>query len=278
MPTTRLQKFKKAYLKREDQNQTGSVKDRALPVQIKNLKEKGFKQAVISSTGNAALSAVHFCQKEDIVLHIFLSPKVNLKKKAKIENLNQNIHITKTPIKESFRFSKANSAYLLRQSTDPYALIGYQDLGKELVKQLPKISSVFFPVGSGTTLLGTHQGIKALCSHPVKIFAVQPASHAPISSIFDPNTKSEKTTSTDALSVKFLPLKEKIIDALSQTNGDAFTISEKKLQLAASILKKNDIKTSYEGALSYAGYRKARALKIDLGPNPVVLLTGQLHK
>jgi len=278
MPTsTPLQKLFKVYLKREDQNQTGSVKDRALPFQIQNLVEKGFSKAVISSSGNAALSAIHFCQQQNIDLHIFLSPKINPKKRIKIESLNQQIHLTKTPIKEAFRFAKANSAYLLRQSTDPSALTGYQTLGSELRRQLPNISSIFFPIGSGTTLLGTHLGINTPSSSAVKIFAAQPANHAPIASIFDPNSKKENGTSTEALSVKFLPLKDKIIDAISKSNGDAFVISEKKLQKSHSILEKNNIHTSFEGALAYAGYKKAQALKIDLGPNPAVLLTGQFH-
>ncbi len=273
-----LQKFGKAYLKREDQNLTGSVKDRALPAQIESLERQGFKKAVISSSGNAAISAIHFCQQKNINLDIFLSTKIDPKKRRKIEELAQNTHFTKTPIKEAFRFSKKENAYLLRQSTDPSALKGYQDLGKELCDQLPQISSIFFPVGSGTTLLGTYRGISESRSGTIKFFAVQPASHAPIASIFDPNIKKEEKTSTDALSVKFLPLKEKVIKAISETNGDALVISEKKLQKARLILEKNDIFTSFEGALAYAGYKKAKSLKIKLGPNPVVILTGQKHQ
>jgi len=275
---TPLQKFGKVYLKREDQNLTGSVKDRALPVQIQNLERQGFKKAVISSSGNAALSAIHFCQPKNIKLDIFLSTKIDPKKRKKIEELTSSIHFSKTPIKEAFRFSKKENAYLLRQSTDPSALEGYQDLGKEIRRQLPQVTAIFFPVGSGTTLLGTYQGIFKSCPDTVKFFAVQPASHAPIASIFDPNVKKERKSSTSALSVKFLPLKEKIIEAISKSNGDAFVISEKKLQKARLILEKNDISTSLEGALSYAGYKKAKGLKIKLGSNPLVILTGQKHQ
>jgi threonine synthase len=278
MAPTDLVKLNQVYIKREDQSPSGSVKDRALPLQVENLQAQGFKQAVISSTGNAALSAIHFCHQKNIPLNIFLSPKVNPHKKEKIQKLNPNVYFTKTPIKEAFRFSKKTGAYLLRQSTDPFALLGYQSLGKELIHQLPKLTSLFFPVGSGTTLLGTYQGLLSSSASSVKIFALQPASHAPIASIFDPNTKPEKKSSTDALSVKFLPLKEKIIDAINESGGDAFLISEKKLQKAQSILEKNNVSTSPEGALAYAGYLKAKALKIKLGNWPVVILTGQKHQ
>lgn len=277
VPPTPLQKLGKAYLKREDQNLTGSVKDRALPVQIQNLEKQGFKKAVISSSGNAAISAIHFCQPKNINLDIFLSPKIDSKKRKKIEELTPNLHFSPTPIKEAFRFSKKENAYLLRQSTDPSALKGYQNLGEEICHQLPQVSAIFFPVGSGTTLLGTSLGISESSSPAIKFFAVQPASHSPIASIFDPNVKKEEESSTDALSVKFLPLKEKIIKTISESNGDAFVISEKKLQKARLILEKNNIFTSFEGALAYAGYKKAKSLKIKLGDNPVIILTGQKH-
>ena len=80
MNQNKLIKIENFYLKREDQNPTGSAKDRALIAQIQNLIEKKITNAVISSTGNAAISAAYFCQKQGINLTIFVSPKINLKK------------------------------------------------------------------------------------------------------------------------------------------------------------------------------------------------------
>jgi len=80
MSKTPLVKIDNLYLKREDLNLTGSAKDRAIVFQIENLKKQGFNQAVISSTGNAAISAAYFCQKANIKLTVFLSPDVNLHK------------------------------------------------------------------------------------------------------------------------------------------------------------------------------------------------------
>src|SRR5574344_68288 len=131
MANTPLIKLENVYLKREDLNETGSAKDRAMIFQIENLKKQGCKTAVISSTGNAAISAAHFCHLNQIDLTIFVSPKIN---KAKFDLLKKDggqIFITDQPISESIKFSKKNHTYLLRQSTDPSALIGYQEIGKE---------------------------------------------------------------------------------------------------------------------------------------------------
>ena len=77
---TPLTKVGKCYFKREDLNLTGSIKDRCLPFQITKLKHQGFTSAVISSTGNAAISAQHFCDLNQIKLTIFVSPHSDLDK------------------------------------------------------------------------------------------------------------------------------------------------------------------------------------------------------
>jgi len=60
MSKTDLIKLDDFYIKREDLNPTGSAKDRALFYQVNNLQKLGFTNAVISSTGNAAISASYF--------------------------------------------------------------------------------------------------------------------------------------------------------------------------------------------------------------------------
>ncbi len=254
MANTPLIKLEGVYLKREDLNKTGSAKDRAIIFQIENLKKQGFKSAVISSTGNAAISASHFCHLNQIELTVFLSPKVNQNKLALIKKNNCQIIFSKKPISDAIKFSKKNNSYLLRQSTDPSALIGYQEIGKELMKELPQITSIFIPVGSGTTLLGISQALNP----SVKIYAVKP----------------KKTTLTDALTVKFQPLKNKIISAVKNSKGSELIIQNKDILEAQKILGTNHIKTSLEGAMTFAGLKKSIKNNLYIGNYPVIILTG----
>lgn len=264
---TPLVKFESVYLKREDQNPTGSAKDRALELQIANLKNLQYPSAVISSTGNAAISAAYYCRLNKIPLTIFVSPEIIPQKLALLPA--QFVVKTDKPISAAFRFARTNQSYLLRQSTDPVALNGYRRIGEELVKQLPKITSIFIPVGSGTTLLG----ISLSLPPNVKIFAVQPASHCPIASIFDTDFTGENTTVTDSLSAKLLPLKRKIISAVKNSHGSGIVIQNSEVVKADSHFQKNGLVTSPEGALAYAGYQKARNI-FPIGDCPVILLTG----
>ena len=253
MSNTPLIKLENIYFKREDLNKTGSAKDRAIIFQIENLKKQGFKSAVISSTGNAAISASYFCHLSQIELTIFLSPKVNQNKLALIKKNLCQIVFSDKPISDAIKFSKKNNSYLLRQSTDPSALIGYQEIGKELNNELPQITSIFIPVGSGSTLLGISQAL----SPSVKIFAIKP----------------ENTILTDALTVRYQPLKNNVISAVKNSKGSELIIQNSDILEAQKILESNNIKTSLEGAMAFAGLKKA-VKKLEIGNYPVVLLTG----
>ena len=261
---TPLIKIDNLYFKREDLNPTGSAKDRAIPFQIQNLIKNNYNSAVISSTGNAAISASFYCEQAKIPLTIFVSPKINPHKLSLIKG-----HIIKSlrPISDAIKFSKANHSYLLRQSTDPSSQIGYSQIAKEILEQLPQITSLFIPIGSGTTLLG----ISKILPIGVKIFAVQPASNPTICSVFNRSFTPENDTITDALSVKYLPLKNEIIKSIKNHGGSGIIVSNQAAKNSLNFVEQ--FNASPESALSLAGYYQAQK-DYQIGDYPVILLTG----
>lgn len=261
---TPLTKIDNLYFKREDLNPTGSAKDRALPFQIQNLIKNNFNSAVISSTGNAAISASYYCQQANIPLTIFVSPKINQNKLSLIKG---RIIQSSQPISDAIKFSKANHAYLLRQSTDASAQIGYSQITDELLTQLPQITSLFIPVGSGTTLLGIAKKLPL----SVKIFAVQPASNPTISSAFTPEYTLETDTITDALSVKYLPLKNEIIRTIKKHQGSGLIVSNQEAINCLNFTQ--NFSLSAESALTIAAYQQVKN-NLEIGDYPVIILTG----
>jgi len=261
---TPLIKIDHLYFKREDLNPTGSAKDRALPFQIQNLIKHDFNSAVISSTGNAAISASFYCQQANIPLTIFVSPKINLNKLSLIKG-----HIIKSlqPISDAIKFAKANHSYLLRQSTDSSAQIGYSEIAKEILQQLPQVTSIFIPVGSGTTLLG----IAKVLPNNVKIFAVQPASNPTVCSAFEPDFTLETETVTDALSVKYLPLKKEIIKTIQKHQGTGIIVKNQETIDCLNFVKQ--FEASPESALTLAAYYQTKK-SFEVGDYSVILLTG----
>lgn len=255
---TPLTKIDQIYFKREDKNITGSAKDRVIPLIINEIIKNNFKEAVISSTGNAAISAQYFSQKANLKLTTFISPKIS---KDKLKNLKNPI-ISDKPISDAFKYAKKNNAYLIRLSTNPLSLIGYQEITKEVLKQLPQTDGIFVPAGSGATALG-------IASVHKNVFIVQPASYCPLASQYDKEFTPEKENITDALSAKLLPLKKEIVTKIK--NG--IVVQNEDIKNANLFLEKNNIKTSPEGALALAGYFKYTKNKKQI-KYPVILLTG----
>lgn len=270
MTNTPLVKIDNFYLKREDQNITGSAKDRAIPFQVANLKKLGFTQGVISSTGNAAISAAHFCHQNNIKLTIFLSSNISLPKLNLLKKYEHEIIFSQQPISDAIKFSKTNHSYLLRQSTDQSATDGYGQISEDLISQLPQITSIFIPVGSGTTLIGISQKFPK----NIKVFGAQSAANPTISKIFDQKFLPENRLITDALSVKFIPQKTHIIKTIRNSQGTCFTLQNKAIVYTSSYLESQGIITSLEGALALAAYQKALKNNIEIGKYPVILLTG----
>lgn len=259
------------YLKREDKNPTGSAKDRAIQAQVDHLIKRNFNSATISSTGNAAISAAHYCQKHKIHLHIFVSPQVNQQKLNLLQSFSfSTIHQTQKPISQSIRFSKENSAYLLRQSTDPIAIKAYSQIGQEINIQLPQVSSIFIPVGSGATFLGISQ----IVNPKINIYAIQSAANPTLAKYYNQNYTTETTNITDALTVKTLPLRQQLLTALKQTNSQALAIQNYDILQAQKELKKHNIYTSNEGALALAGFYNAKKISLPTGDYPLIILTG----
>ncbi len=201
-------------------------------------------------------SATEFFSR--VILLIFNPDKLKL--------LN-NPTLSPQPISDAIKYSKANHSYLLRQSTDPTALLGYQNIATELIEQIPQITSIFIPIGSGTTLLGISQKLPPT----VKIFGVQSAFNPSITKYFPPSIPPENTNLTDALTARFLPLKKQIIAAIKNSQGQGITVQSKDILSGQNFLESQEILASPEAGLVYAGYLQAKQFAGDF---PVLLVTG----
>ena len=157
---TRLVEHKGIYFKCEFENPTGSVKDRGISVQISKLLEMGVRSAVISSSGNAAISAAKYCREANNKLTVFISPKLKASKKSVLEKLDCTLIVSPKPISSAFRCAQKTGAYNLRQSKDENAVAGYEALGLELIRQNQEIDAVFIPASSCTTFVGVYRGFQ----------------------------------------------------------------------------------------------------------------------
>jgi len=272
---TSLKKVADIFFKCEFENPTGSVKDRGIAYQMAKVKQSGVKTAVLSSSGNAAISAASYCRLHQINLHVFISVNINKNKLAVLKQLKCQIYQSKKPISSAFKFAKANKAFNLRQSTDPNATAGFETIAYELNEKEPKTDAIFIPVSSGTTLVGIADGYKKLGRLPA-FHIIQTEAVHPIASLYDHAFCERKKCLADAIVAKFTPRSEKIQEIINKSQGFGWVISDGEMEVARNWLLSHKLNCSYEGAAALASLWKAAKAGYSYN-NPVCLLTGKFY-
>jgi len=249
------------WAKLENQNPTGTHKDRSMARWIAYHASVGTRELAISSSGNSAISAAKYCQEFSIILHAFVSPKIHSEKIARITAYEKAVlHRTKTPNKDSFRFCKEREIPNLRASKDDMALEGYKDIALELAEQLPYIDNLFIPTSSGATLEGIYKGYQAVISPGTvpgdirvpAFFVIQTARVHPIADYFDKNFSGEEVSRATAIVDKVAHRRDRVAEVIKETGGGGFVIVNEELQAA----KKMVVNAGWQSALAFAGFLK----------------------
>ena len=288
--STQLQEIEQIYLKREDQNTTGSVKYRGLLQQIEAAVPLGHTEFVLSSSGNAGIAAAHICNKFGYKLTVFVSKNINQAKLKKLQQFNCNVVTSIGPLNDSLKYADEINAYHLRQSTDPYATIGYRDIAHELVNQLvvtippseQQNIAIFLPVSSGTTLMGVYEGFleqleeENIASLP-QLHAVQTAAVHPIARAFDSDFRRKSSSIVDSIVPPLNPpRKDAVIAAIRKSKGSGWIVNDDIVISEHEELLSHDIETSYEGALALAAYKKSKN-RARIIKYPIIVCTGTIY-
>jgi threonine synthase len=284
------------HLKREDLNPSGSHKDRTIAFQMSAHMQEGAKSFVLSSTGNAAISAILYSKFLNIDLHVFLSPKVVPSKVARLEQIlekplnlngeeqvvevdNYVFHFSKRPVSDSVKYAKETEAVLLRASTDPYALEGYKTIAFELIKQAPQAKEIFVPVSSGTAAIGIYEGYKQLNEKMSleidipEIHIVQTTRINTLAREYDKDFEKTEDSVIDSITDRIGHRKAQIDKVIKESKGWGWVVNDEQILKAESLLRFANITASAEGAMAVAAIKKA--ISFDKTPErPVCIVTG----
>lgn len=272
--STPLEKKEGIFFKLEYENPTGSVKDRACAYQISTLVSRGIKKAVISSSGNAAISASEYCSLAGIELTVFVNPHIHPQKLDSLKRKNVFIIQSKRPKSDSIKYAKEHSLYNLRHSTDEGAKAGFMTLGFELAGET--IDAVFIPVSSGTTLVGMYEGLMRNGKNPA-IHIVQTTGIHPIASKYDHDFPLTRESLADAIVARSTPRQHEIEGIIRKSNGWGWVMEDDQIRCAHAWLQKNNLMSSYEGAAALSAYWKAEEKGYSY-QNPLIVLTGKLYE
>lgn len=299
-PQTKTQKIAEAiglnaelYLKREDLHPYGSHKGRSIPVMIEKYIQEGWKNFCISSSGNAALAAIHSIkdlnkkQGQQNTLHVFIGNNIQSEKLERLEQVGENdkniiIERVSNPKQSAFLMNKAkprtetlsgsgageHKAKNLRQSTDDRALIGYQTLSDEL-SEIENLTAIFIPTSSGTTAQGLYEGFKRNNINPQIHIVQTPKCHPLVDN--SPTGKSLANAIVDTVGYR----KDAIQKIVQETGGKGWIAEDKNIIEVQSLVTETEgLDISPNSALSIAGLRLAIQNGWKFDGAVVCLITG----
>lgn len=275
------------YIKREDLHRLGSHKGRSLPVVINHYAEQGMVKFVISSSGNAARAAALYIkeynqghQNKPLYLHIFVGKKIPLHKLKFLTNeLNEFITLeqVENPKQEAFQMDKEGKAKFLRASTDDTALLGYNELAKELA-EIKNLDAIFIPTSSGTGALGLHLAFKNLILNP-QIHIVQTDSCHPIAGALyekKPEYAPAMPSIAGAIVDNIAHRKDQVLDAIASSKGYGWIVSNNEIREAVHLIKDTtNLDISPNSALALAGLIKAQRAGWRFKGTVVLIFTGE---
>lgn len=273
------------YFKREDLHPFGSHKGRSIPLMIDFYVKQNIANFVISSSGNAALAAGLYIKKYNqthknkLTLQIFVGEKIDkAKEKMLTKMLSKNITLLKikNPKQSAFQIDKSGQAKILRQSTDDTALVGYEQLAKELSK-IKNLSAIFIPTSSGTTAQGLHTAFKKLKLNP-QIHIVQTSACHPIAINFSPIRCCTTTTKSIAGAIvdNIAHRKEIAVADIKNSHGFGWIAEEKQIKDAIELVYKTEkIKLSPNSALAVVGLAQAIKQNWKFDGSVICLITGK---
>ena len=180
------------YLKLENFNPSGSVKDRAALGIIEKAEKEGKLKpgsTIIEPTsGNMGISLAFIGSLKGYKTIIVMPDTMSIERRNILKALNAELILTdgargmKGAIEKAESLASKNKNYFMpEQFSNPANVeIHYETTGKEIIKDLPDIDVFVAGVGSGGTLSGVGRRLKEY-SPDIQIVAVEPLTSAVIS-------------------------------------------------------------------------------------------------
>lgn len=233
------------FVKLEYLNPTGSYKDRMALAMIEEAEVRGDLRpgmTVVEYTGGSTGSSLAFvCAVKGYRFKVVSSDAFAREKLQTMKAFGADLHIVPsdggkvTPdlvprmIEKAKSFAEQEGTYFTNQLQNTDSIVGYRNIGKELLQQIDREIDAFCgAVGTSGMLMGVSRELKRAYPN-VRVIALEPATSAVISG-GDPGSHHVEGTG-----IGFIPplLEEKLYD-------DARGISEMEARQMAQLLAKEE--------------------------------------
>ncbi|GJQ69159.1 hypothetical protein Trydic_g6314 [Trypoxylus dichotomus] len=155
------------YIKLENEQPTGSFKERGARYAIMNMPEdKKHNGVYTGSSGNHALSIAYHGKLLGVPVTVVMPTIAPLTKIEKCELLGATVITYGLTVFEAkthaIKLAKEKNGYYINGCDHPHVLSGAGTVGIEVLEQLPTANAVVIPVGGGGLIAGMAVAIKTL--------------------------------------------------------------------------------------------------------------------
>jgi len=260
----------KLWMKREEQNPTGSFKARGFSAAISVAAEHGIRKVAVNSNGNAASALAAYAGRAGMEAYVFLPrdcPELIIEEcvhyGARTYLVDGYIHDAGNVIADGFQ---EQGWYPVGTLKEPGRAEGKKTMGLELAEQLdwrlPDV--IIYPTGGGSGVIGMWNAFRQLQALGwidgalPRFVSVQEAGCAPLADAvgagapFAPIAGAVKSRPT-GMRVPNPPDGDILVQILRSTGGTAVAVTPEEIAAAQKELGAQGISSSPEGGAAWAG-------------------------
>ncbi|MFZ0995749.1 MAG: pyridoxal-phosphate dependent enzyme [Candidatus Dormiibacterota bacterium] len=245
-------------LKREDLSPTGSHKARYLGYLCSTMLASGINQAVISSSGNAAIAAAAYASLGGIRVLSLVSPRTPRVKLERLRGYPQLTVLSNRPVALLHHAVRAWGLADLRGSINPLAPNAYRGIASELLAQ-GEIAGVFLFSSSGAAALGISQGFAELLEPAARpqLHVVEGTPGGELTRPWYPGGSQADDSHLGELGSRRSRLAPSVRRAVRESGGRGWRVGTGELQETRDLGQHHGLSTSWEGIATLAALRRA---------------------
>ncbi|HTS15968.1 MAG TPA: threonine ammonia-lyase [Verrucomicrobiae bacterium] len=264
----------RVFVKLDNQQATGSFKERGAANKLLQLTEAEKKRGVVTpSAGNHGLGVAYQAKKLGIPATIVMPKGAPLIKQSNVKRLGATVVLHGESYADALskaREIEEEKGQVFVHGFDDVAVIeGQGTMGLEIIESVPDVDAVIVPVGGGGLIAGVGTAVKGLRPQ-VKVIGVEPERYASMVAALaahEPVTIEASPTIADGLAVNRVG--GNALDIAARAIDQMVTVTEDEIAKAILVLLEVE-KTVVEGA-GAAPLAAMFTNKIDLKGKTVVL-------
>lgn len=285
---------RRAGIKCEHMNPTGSFKDRVATVAVTIARQRGLAGLAGTSSGNGGAAAAAYCARAGLTLTLFALSDILAEKLSYVRALGARVTLV-SGVGHDAAATEAAAAAVSQQAVarnvfpfltggrfSPEAMEGAKTISYEIAEQRPTATVVYAPVGGGGLLAAIGRGFAELRAAGLAVpgvVAVQPSGCPTLARALDGDLDGLDgpcTTTISGLQMATLFDARGAVQAVTESGSHVVEVSDEEVFAAQRLLARDSgVLVEPAGATALAGaLSDARRGRLAPGDEVVVVGTG----